>query len=223
MTRGRVLALAVALAGMAGAGSGLAAALATRDSADAEQRIPRAREVKLKRPPSGLHGQATWRAGERRAAAFSLRDQDGRRVSLASMRRHPLLLTFLDSRCTDRCPVEGRMLGVMLRRMPATQRPAVVVVSVNPDGDTPASIRHAMRTWQLDGPWRRHWLRGTTAELAPVWRRYGMTVEPTTKAVLHGMTVHLIDKRGFERSDYLFPFLPNFVALDLKALARERS
>jgi hypothetical protein len=37
------------------------------------------------------------------------------------------------------------------------------------------------------------------------------------------MALYLIDRRGDERAGYLFPFLPNFVALDLRTLARERS
>jgi hypothetical protein len=32
------------------------------------------------------------------------------------------------------------------------------------------------------------------------------------------IAVYLIDRKGFERTGYLFPFLPSFVALDLKTL-----
>jgi cytochrome oxidase Cu insertion factor (SCO1/SenC/PrrC family) len=208
VSRAALVAIALILAVLAGAGLALVMPRAERES-EANAALPK------------LHGQATWAAGERRAPGFALRDQDGRRVSLAQLRGHPVALTFLDSRCHGRCPAEGRMLGVMLRQMHAAARPTLVVVSVDPPGDTRASIRHAMAQWRLAGPWRSHWLRGTSAELARVWRDYGIGVQPTAGDIAHGMSLYLVDGKGFERSGYLFPYLPNFVALDLQALAHE--
>ena len=205
MSRVRLAALVLALGALAGVGIGLIASSLT---GQAQAGSPE------------LHGQASWSPGERRAPSFALLDQEGRRVSLAALRR-PVLLTFLDSRCHGQCPIEGRQLGIMLRRMAPATRPKLLIVGVNPSGDTPASIRHALRTWRLTGPWQSHWLHGSRRELARVWRAYGIGVEPTTNDVTHGMALYLIDRRGFERAGYLFPFLPNFVALDLRALAEE--
>jgi cytochrome oxidase Cu insertion factor (SCO1/SenC/PrrC family) len=168
-----------------------------------------------------LHGQASWSPGEQPAPAFELRDQEDALVSLVELRDRPILLTFFDSRCVDQCPIMGRQLATMLRRMPSDDWPTLLIVSVNPAGDTPASIRDALVRWRLAGPWRLHWLRGTERELAAVWRDYGITVDPSTSTVTHGLALYLIDGRGFERTGYLFPFLPNFVALDLKTLRQE--
>lgn len=209
MSRVRLAALALVLGALAGVGIGLIATSLT-GGAQARASLP------------GLHGQASWAPRERRAPSFALLDQSGRRVPLAALRR-PVLLTFLDSRCHGQCPIEGRQLGTMLRRMAPAARPTLLIVGVNPSGDTPASIRHAMRKWRLAGPWQWHWLRGTRRELEGVWRAYGIGVEPATNDVTHGMALYLIDRRGFERAGYLFPFLPNFVALDLRALAEERT
>ena len=210
MSRPQLAALAVGLAALAGTGIGAAAVLAT-GSSETKPALPQ------------LHGQAEWAPGERRAPSFALRDQSGTLVSLSALRRRPVLLAFLDSHCRGQCPIEGRRLGIMLRQMAPETRPTLVIVGVNPSGDTPAGIRHAMRKWRLAGPWKWHWLRGTKRELAPVWRDYGITVEPTTNDITHGMALYLIDGRGFERTAYLFPFLPNFVALDLRTLAEERA
>lgn len=168
-----------------------------------------------------LHGQASWSPGEQPAPPFELRDHKGAVVSIAALRDRPILLTFFDSRCVDQCPLMGRELGIMLRRMPSGDRPTLLVVSVNPAGDTPASIANALANWRLAGPWRLHWLRGTENELEAVWRDYGVTVDTKTKTVTHGLPLYLIDGRGFQRTGYLFPFLPNFVALDLKTLREE--
>jgi cytochrome oxidase Cu insertion factor (SCO1/SenC/PrrC family) len=168
-----------------------------------------------------LHGQANWSPGAQPAPTFELRDHQGALVSLKAMRERPILLTFFDSRCVQQCPLMGRELGLMLRRMPSEDRPTLMIVSVNPAGDTPASILAALTRWRLDGPWPVHWLRGTERDLSSVWRAYGISVDPTTKTVTHGMALYLIDGDGFKRTGYLFPFLPNFVALDLKTLRDE--
>jgi len=168
-----------------------------------------------------FHGQAVWKAGARPAPGFSLRDQSGALVSLASLHGRPVLLTFLDSQCKASCPIEGRQLAWILRRLPASQRPALVVVSVDRSGDTPAGIHRALAKWGLRGPWTTHWLNAPTrAGLAAVWRAYGVTVEPGSNDIVHSLALYLIDQHGDERTAYLFPFLPSFVQADLQRLAR---
>jgi cytochrome oxidase Cu insertion factor (SCO1/SenC/PrrC family) len=201
--------LLVAVGALTGIGLGIVAHLALGGRGEGGLDLP------------ALHGQASWSPGEKRAPPFQLRDHEGTLVSLTELRKRPVLLTFLDSVCAQQCPIMGRQLGMMFRRMPPADRPALLIVSVNPSGDSPASIRHAMANWRLGGPWRWHWLRGTKPELAAVWRAYGMTVKPGTKVITHGLALYLIDRRGFQRTGYLFPFLPNFVELDLRSLGRE--
>ena len=171
-----------------------------------------------------LHGQAVWQAGARRAPNVILRDQTGTVVSLASLRGRPVVLTFLDSQCKSSCPIEGRQLGSVLRRLPAAQRPTLVIVSVNHTGDTSAGIRRALAEWHLNGQWAVHWLNASThAQLASVWRSYGVRVIPKTNDIVHSLALYLIDRRGYERTAYLFPFLPGFVQRDLGRLAREQA
>lgn len=208
MNRRRLAAVAIALGALSGVGVALVAYIAL-GSAEGGLALPR------------MHGQASWSPGERRAPQFELRDHKGAIVSLLKLRDDPVLLTFLDSRCVEQCPIAGRQLGTVLRRMAPADRPTLLIVSVNPADDTPTSIRHAMAAWRLAGPYRWHWLRGTGRELAAVWRDYGITVDPTTGTVTHGLALYLIDGQGFERTGYLFPFLPNFVALDLKTLRED--
>jgi protein SCO1/2 len=214
--RGRLVAVlaALALAAVGGVGVGSLARAVTGGTAGTVASSP---------PLPALHGQVTWEPGERAAAPFRLRDHDGAPVSPAKLRGRPVLLTFLDSRCEEQCPIIGWQLGTVLQAMAPADRPTLVVVSVDPSGDTEASIRHAMAAWRLAGPWRWHWLRGTRRELAPVWEAYGITVEPTTNDITHGLSLYLIDRQGFQRAGYLFPFLPNFVQLDLEKLAREQA
>ena len=170
----------------------------------------------------GMDGQAAWAAGARVAPAIdTLPDQTGRRFTLASLRGHPVALVFFDSYCNQECPLEGRELADAEASLPAAQRPILVAVSVNPL-DTPASAAKAARAWGLAGvaPW--HWLMGNRARLAPVWRKYNIYVGQAKDGdIPHTEALILIDRRGYERSAYLYPFGQRFVTHDLGVLGRE--
>ena len=166
-----------------------------------------------------LHGQATWVTGSRAAPAFALRDQRARRVSLASLRGRTIALTFLDSLCKQACPLEGQMLASAIRQVPAATRPQLLVVSVDPAGDTPRSVAHAMRKWRL--PVNTIWLFGARAQLKRVWDAYQITVDPVSGGILHSTAVYLLDKRGYERAGFLMPFVSGLVADDLSVLGDE--
>jgi cytochrome oxidase Cu insertion factor (SCO1/SenC/PrrC family) len=168
----------------------------------------------------GLDGMATWAAGAARAPAITtLVDQTGRRFSLSSLRGHSVALVFFDSHCSRQCPLEGRELAAAERSLPVAARPVLVAVSVNP-GDTRASVGAAVHAWGLAevAPW--HWLLGTRPALAKVWRAYHIWVGPKVNGdIAHTEAVYLIDRRGFERSAYLYPFGEQRVAHDLRSLA----
>jgi cytochrome oxidase Cu insertion factor (SCO1/SenC/PrrC family) len=166
-----------------------------------------------------LHGQATWSAGRRAAPAFALRDQRGRRVTLASLRGRTIALTFLDSLCKEACPLEGRMLASAIEQVRAPSRPRLLVVSVDPRGDTPRSIARAARTWRL--PPGTIWLLGTRTQLKRVWDAYQITVDAGSGDVIHSTAVYLLDKRGYERAGFLMPFAPGLVAADFRVLGAE--
>lgn len=166
-----------------------------------------------------LHGQATWAAGRRAAPAFALRDQHGSRVTLASLRGQTVALAFFDSLCKQACPIEGQMLASAMRQVTPAVRPRLVVVSVDPAGDTPRSIAHAVRKWRL--PAGTIWLLGTHRQLKPVWDAYQIAVLPVRGDIAHSTAVYLLDKRGYERAGFLMPFVPGLVADDFRVLGNE--
>jgi cytochrome oxidase Cu insertion factor (SCO1/SenC/PrrC family) len=157
-----------------------------------------------------LHGQAVWPAGRRRAPLFALTDQDGRLVSLADERGRTVVVAFMDPRCGSGCTIEGRALALAEQQVAPSQRPVLLIVSVNPAADG-AEAKAAARSWRFAAGW--HWLLGPAAGLARVWRAYGV-------AVGHTRGVYVIDARGFERVGVTAPFLPQFVADDFRVLAR---
>ena len=167
----------------------------------------------------GLDGEASWAPGTRPAPAINtLRDQTGRSFSLGSLRGRTVAIEFFDSHCHAECPLAGRTLAAAERLVPAAERPVLVVISVNPL-DTPASTRAAIRRWGLAGvaPW--HWLRGSHAQLASVWRAYHIYVKPTKGDINHTEALYLLGRSGDERSGYLYPYVPAPVAHDMRTLA----
>ncbi len=172
----------------------------------------------------GLYGDATWAAGSVPAPPITtLHDQGGRSFSLASLHGHPVAIVFFDSYCHQECPLEGRQFAAAERSLPAAQRPDLVVVSVNPK-DTGTSVGRAIREWGLAGvsPW--HWLMGTHAQLARIWAAYNIQVSPPVNGdINHTEALYLVDRRGYERAGYLWPFASRFATYDMRALATRKA
>jgi protein SCO1 len=183
--------------------------------------------------PSSPASQAglRWTLPSTPAPALDLPDQNGSMTSVAALRGHVVLLTFLDSRCTNLCPIEGAQIAQVQRSLPAAKRPVLVVVSVNP-ADTRASVARFVREAGWTAPWR--WLLGSRKTLAPVWRAYhigvrfshgqavqtGNTTIRVAGSVVHTIALYVIDRTGHERYGYLPPFRPASVAAAVTAVAR---
>jgi protein SCO1/2 len=179
---------------------------------------------------AGTNPGLRWTLHNTPAPAVRLPDQNGRTTTLAALRGHPVLLTFLDSRCTNLCPIEGSQLAAVQRRLPPAQRPQLVVVSVNP-ADTRASVAKFVRQAGWTQPWR--WLLGRRATLAPVWRAYhigvrlrhgqavqtGKTTIRVAGDVVHTIALYVIDPKGQERYGYLPPFRPAAVAAAVRSVS----
>jgi len=154
----------------------------------------------------------TWPAGTQRAPDFTLRDQRGRSISLHSLRGRPVILAFIDPLCRNLCPLEAKVLNDVPAQLPASARPAIVAVSVNPWGQAPSNLRLDAEKWRLVPEWR--WALGGYAPLARVWERYAIGVQVQTKT-LAGVTVHqvahteaayVIDAAGYERALFVYPY-----------------
>ena len=103
---------------------------------------------------------------------FELPDQHGRMVSLASNRGKVIILTFLYTSCRDLCPAQAAEIVDAVGRVGGT---GVVVygVSVDPAGDTQAHVDTWLKEHGLEHA-PVEFLRGTKAQLTPVWRAYGI-------------------------------------------------
>jgi protein SCO1 len=112
--------------------------------------------------------------GARLGGAFSLTDQNGRRVTERTWPGKYQLVYFGYTFCPDVCPVDMRVLGAGLRRFEETDpaRGALVqplFVSVDPARDTPEVLRQFTANFHP----RLIGLTGTPDELARMARAYG--------------------------------------------------
>ena len=66
-----------------------------------------------------------------------------------------------------------------------------------------------------------NFLMGTKAQLAPVWKDYG--IQPQVKGIDHSAYVILVDKKGVQRVGFPTDQLtPEGLAHDIRRLAAER-
>ena len=158
------------------------------------------------------------------AHPFTLRDQRGAIVSLASLRGKAVALTFLSSVCTEQCPLAGRALAQVDHLLGKdASRFSIVVVSADPENDAPATTL----SFALKSGWRRldwHYLTAPRPVLQQVWHAYGVPIEvpaPIFKGgvgLTHDASVYLLDAQGRWRAYIEAPFQAPQVASTVRAL-----
>jgi cytochrome oxidase Cu insertion factor (SCO1/SenC/PrrC family) len=112
------------------------------------------------------------------AANFTLTSQDGRQVSLASLRGKVVLLTFLDPVCTTDCPLiaqEMRSADTMLGAKASNTE--LVAVVANPTYTSIAYTKAFTSQENLGQVPNWLYLTGSLSQLADVWHSYGIEVE----------------------------------------------
>jgi protein SCO1/2 len=170
------------------------------------------------RPEQGVALSDGWAGALRppglRVPDFALRDQDGTLVRSGSLRGTPVVYAFVYSTCRDTCPAQVQTIRGALDDLGHDY--PVIGVSVDPGTDTPKLADAFLLEQRMTG--RMHFLLGTRAQLAPVWRAFG--IQPQTRALDHSAHVVLADGRGFQRIGFPFEHLTeDGLAHDLRRLA----
>jgi len=162
---------------------------------------------------------------DRRTYHFRLRDSHGGLLDERTLRGRPYVLTFLYTHCLDTCPLIGAELRQALADLgPLSRRVSAVGVSVDPSGDTVASVRSWLS--RLHEPPNFHYLVGRQRELVPVWNAYFIDEQlPAFADGTHTSVVYLVDAGGVLRGSYngAAPINPRHVAHDLRTLLAQRS
>lgn len=162
--------------------------------------------------PTGLHG--ALRPPAARAVDFQLRDQDATTATMRAYRGRTVVVTFLYSTCRDTCPLTAQQIRGALDQL--GHDVPVLAISVDPAGDTPLHVKQFLVRQHLIG--RMRYLVGTRAQLAPVWRAYG--IQPQGSGYEHTASTVIVDGAGRQRVGYLTDQLtPEALAADLRALS----
>ena len=153
-----------------------------------------------------------------RLPPFTLVDQNGRSVSLAAQRGKLVLVTFLYTHCKDVCPLTAQNLSQAVRLLGRQGKAVrVLAVSVDPRGDTRRSVRQFVRDHRLVPEF--HYLTGSQARLAPIWRAYNVTSLASTKGNIdHTLYTVMADGAGRARVIYDATATPSDIAHDARLL-----
>ena len=136
------------------------------------------------------------------APGFTLTDQAGHPVSLASLRGRVAVLEFIDPHCTDICPIVSQEFIDAYRDLgDRAARVVFVAVNVNRYHLRVADVAAFSREQRLItiASWR--FLTGSYPSLRTVWQAYHVAVDaPGPNAdVLHSSVMYFIDPQGRER------------------------
>jgi cytochrome oxidase Cu insertion factor (SCO1/SenC/PrrC family) len=142
-----------------------------------------------------------------KAPAFTLTNQHGRTVSLASLRGKVVLLTFLDPVCTSDCPLiaqefrqADQLLGGRSRQV------ELVAVVTNPVYTLPEYTAAFDRQEHMNTLANWQYLTGRADQLKKVWRQYGIAAQilPAGGMIGHSDIAYVIDRSGRTRTELNF-------------------
>ncbi len=139
---------------------------------------------------------------EQTAPGFTLTDQAGHTLSLASFKGHAVVLEFMDPHCTDICPIVSQeFVGAYHDLGSAASRVVFVAVNVNAYHHGVADVAAFSREQQLNTIPSWHFFTGPVASLQAVWTAYHVYVQaPNLNAdIVHTSVVYFIDPSGKER------------------------
>lgn len=136
------------------------------------------------------------------APGFTLTDQSGAAVSLASFRGKTVVLTFMDPHCTDVCPIVSReFIDARHDLGTAAGQVVFVAVNVNPYHRQISDVAAFSRDQQLSSLRSWYFLTGSVKSMHAVWDSYQIEVRaPNPNAdVQHTSVIYFIDPQGRER------------------------
>jgi protein SCO1 len=141
---------------------------------------------------------------------FQLTDQKGSLVSLKDFRGKVVVLTFMDSKCTDTCPLTAADFREAYRQLNQDEAKQVVFlgVNVNVEESAVADVLETTHAWRLDEIPSWHFLTGSHDALEPVWKDYGVSAahNPDGNSMMHTPGTFLIDPSGQKRWYISTPF-----------------
>jgi cytochrome oxidase Cu insertion factor (SCO1/SenC/PrrC family) len=136
------------------------------------------------------------------APGFTLTDQNGHTLSLASLRGKVVVLEFMDPHCTDICPIVSQEYVDAYRDLGAQASKVVfAAVNVNQYYAAVSNMMAYSREQRLNTIPSWHFFTGPVPALQKVWSGYQVAVQaPNPNAdIVHTSVIYFIDPSGRER------------------------
>jgi len=130
---------------------------------------------------------------------FTLTDQDGNRVSLASLKGHVVAISFIYTRCPlpDYCPRVMTNFGALRDRFrdQLGKDLWLLTITFDPKYDTPDRMKAYASRYGADLPgWRM--LTGSAADIGRVCSLFGVEFWPEEGMITHTLQTAVIDRQG---------------------------
>jgi protein SCO1/2 len=159
------------------------------------------------------------------APPLALRNSLGQPVNLDQYRGKAVLITFIYTHCPDVCPlIVGNLHTALGQLGPDAGKVQVIAVSVDPRGDTPATVAAFLRAHRMTG--RMQYLIGSRPELMRTWRAWNILAKGprgsnSPDQVEHSALIYGISASGRITTLYSSNFDPRQVTHDVPILASE--
>ena len=161
--------------------------------------------------------EGTELSGE--APDFQLTDQNGSTVNLSDFRGKVVVLTFMDSKCQDTCPLTAAHFREAYRQLTQNEANQLVFLSINVNVEASAvsNVLETTHAWHLDEIPSWHFLTGSHEVLEPIWKDYGISVTHSHElnSIMHTPGTYLIDQLGQKRWYISTPFFGSDADLTL--------
>ena len=155
----------------------------------------------------------------------SLIDEQGRPVSLESMKGTVTVYDFIFTNCSGICPIMSRNMAALTQKIPDDAPVRFVSISVDPERDTPAVLRQYAQRFRNDDRWV--FLTGDREAILRLsvdgFKLAAGDPVPGGEPLLHSSKFAVADKEGVIRQYYggTDGDAPEEVAATVKDLLRE--
>ena len=155
----------------------------------------------------------------------SLVDEQGRPVSLDSMKGSVTVYDFIFTNCSGICPIMSRNMAALTKKIPDDAPVRFVSITVDPQRDTPEVLREYAKRYRNDDRWV--FLTGDREAIVRLsvdgFKLGAGDPVPGGEALLHSSKFAVADKEGVIRQYYggTDGDAPEEVAATVKDLLRE--
>ncbi|MCL6454276.1 MAG: SCO family protein [Alicyclobacillus sp.] len=155
------------------------------------------------------------------APNVTLTDQYGQTVSLRQFRGKVVVLAFVDSECTNICPLttQSMMDAVRMLGPRAAKDIQLIGVNANPEKTSVADVKQYSMDHGMMNAW--HFLTGSAAQLKQIWHAYNIYDQIVNGQIDHTPALYIIDPEGREQVLFMTPAQYGALMPETDAVAKQ--